>query len=155
MVWLRLPGGPARLVYRHRVRPVTNDSRTVLELKESAARRMTWPQDRHLQGCCVTELRSRGEENVDEPDIQWGELSGGPEVAPPAVPTDPGRTDAPRCGEGAAPPEQPAVRRRVGEAPRPPGGFPSPLTVAADPTGAFVLPGSEPSSPAAAKRRMT
>ena len=50
MVWLRLPGGLARLGYRHRVRSVTNDSRPVLELKERAARRMTWPQDRHLQG---------------------------------------------------------------------------------------------------------
>ena len=137
MVWLRFPGGTARLVQRRRVRPVTNDSRMVLELKERVADRMAWTRDRHLRGCCVPELHSGGEENVDKPDFPLGELSGHPEVAPPAVPTDPGRTDAPRCGQRAAPPGQPAVRQQVGEAPQPPGGLPSPPTVAADPTHVF------------------
>ena len=88
MVWLCLPGGPARLVYRHRVRPVTNDSRIALEHKERAADRMTWPQDNNLQGCCVPELRSGGEENVDEPDFLVGEFGGCPAAASLAVPTD-------------------------------------------------------------------
>ena len=49
MVWLRFPDGTARLVHRHRIRPIQDDSRIVQELTDRAAARMEWPQEAHLK----------------------------------------------------------------------------------------------------------
>ena len=90
LAWLRFPDGTARLVHRHRVRPLTEDSRIVVQLQEAAQERMLWPRD------CDLQTPHEADDDVEADPCQPGAddvplevVSDGEPRTPPDVPAQP------------------------------------------------------------------
>ena len=67
LVWLRFPDGTARLVHRHRVRPVLQNEAIVERLRQLCVEKNQWPAEQHLQD------PNRGVEMVEDEEKTLGQ----------------------------------------------------------------------------------